>query len=102
MTRNGLPIIHPGEMLRDEIEELGLSAAAFARALSVPTNRITQILKGQRAISAETSLRFARYFSCSEEFWLNLQTNYDLRTTEKAEGKRITREVQPKPIADAA
>lgn len=71
--------IHPGEHLRDELEELGLSARAFARLLDIPVNRVTQVLNGQRGISADTALRLARYFGTSAEFWMNLQQIYELR-----------------------
>ena len=70
--------IQPGEILRDELEELSLTTNAFAKELSVPTNRITSILNGRRSITADTALRFARYFGTTPEFWLNLQSAYDL------------------------
>jgi addiction module HigA family antidote len=70
--------IHPGEMLRDELEDMGLSAAEFARRLRVPANRITQILAGQRAVTADTALRLATYFGTSAEMWMNLQKTYEL------------------------
>lgn len=66
--------IHPGEQLAEELRELRMSAAEFARQLDVPTNRITQILHGRRAISGDTALRLAHYFGTSAEFWLNLQS----------------------------
>ena len=66
------PPIHPGEMLADELEELGISATALSQALGVSTNRVTQIINGQRAITAETALRLGRWFGTSAEFWLNL------------------------------
>ena len=84
---NNMRPIHPGEHLREELEELGLSARAFAQALRVPTNRITAILNAQRAVTADTALRLARYFGTSAEFWLNLQSAYDLRRTRQAVGK---------------
>ena len=77
--RNGMPATHPGEHLRDELDWLGMSANAFAAALGVPTNRITGILNGTRAISADTALRLARYFGTTAQFWLNLQNELDLR-----------------------
>ena len=70
--------IHPGEHLAEELKELGMSAAELARKLDVPTNRITGILKGQRAITGDTALRLAHFFGTGEEFWLNLQSLYDL------------------------
>src|SRR4051812_34541485 len=83
------PPIHPGEILADELEELGISATALSRALGVPTNRVTQIINGQRAITAETALRLGRWFGTSAEFWLNLQKQYELRRAEQEYGERI-------------
>lgn len=70
--------IHPGEILADELLELGLSAAALARLIGVPANRVSQIVAGKRAITAETALRLAHYFGTSPELWLNLQKAYEL------------------------
>jgi addiction module HigA family antidote len=81
--------IHPGEHLAEELEALDMSAAAFARQLKVPTNRITQILNGQRAITGDTALRLAHFFGTSAEFWLNLQSLYELRLAERVAGKSI-------------
>ena len=92
---NNMRPIHPGEHLREELEELGISARAFAQTLHVPTNRITAILNAQRAVTADTALRLARYFGTSPEFWLNLQSAYDLRRTRQAVGKQIERDVVP-------
>ena len=92
---NNMRLIHPGEHLREELEELGLSARAFASALNVPTNRITAILNERRAVTADTALRLARYFGTSAEFWLNLQSAYELRRTRQAVGRQIEREVAP-------
>jgi antitoxin HigA-1 len=81
--------IHPGEHLAEELQELGMSAAELARKLDVPTNRITGILNGQRAITGDTALRLAHFFGTSAEFWLNLQSLYELRMAEKKSGKSI-------------
>jgi addiction module HigA family antidote len=81
--------IHPGEHLAEELEALGISAAALARRIKVPTNRITEIINGQRAITGDTALRLAHFFGTSAEFWLNLQTLYDLRLAERKAGKAI-------------
>jgi len=81
--------IHPGEHLAEELQEMGLSAAAFARQIQVPTNRVTQILNGQRSISSDTALRLAHFFGMSAEFWLNLQSLYEIRLAEKKSGKTI-------------
>lgn len=81
--------IHPGEHLAEELETLHMSAAALARKLDVPTNRITQILNGTRAITGDTALRLAHFFGTSAEFWLNLQSLYELRIAQKKAGKSI-------------
>src|ERR1700721_467511 len=84
-----VPVIHPGEHLAVELDALGMSAAALARNLGVPTNRITQILNGQRAITGDTALRLAHFFGTTPEFWLNLQNLYELRLAQKKTGKPI-------------
>jgi antitoxin HigA-1 len=81
--------IHPGEHLAEELQELGMSAAELARNLHVPTNRITGILNGQRAITGDTALRLAHYFGTSPEFWLNLQSFYELRVAQRKVGKAL-------------
>jgi len=81
--------IHPGEHLSEELQTLGMSAAELARNLDVPTNRITQILNGQRAITGDTALRLAHFFDTSPGFWLNLQNLYELRLAQKKTGKAI-------------
>ena len=85
--------IHPGEILRDELEELNLSANKFAQKLHVPTNRITEILNKERAITADTALRLSAFFGTTAEFWLKLQNAYDLKITEMKLGKKIKKEV---------
>ncbi len=84
-----LTAIHPGEHLAEELEALKMSAAELARQLKVPTNRITEILNGQRAITGDTALRLGHFFGTSAEFWLNLQSLYDLRLAEQKAGKSI-------------
>jgi addiction module HigA family antidote len=81
--------IHPGEHLAEELRELRMSAAELARKLDVPTNLITGILNGQRAITGDTALRLAHYFGTSPEFWLNLQSLYELRVAQKKIGISI-------------
>lgn len=81
--------IHPGEHLAEELKELDLSAAELARKMNVPTNRVTQILNGTRAITGDTALRLAHFFGTSAQFWLNLQSLYDLRLAEEKVGKSI-------------
>jgi len=94
MTNKMRPI-HPGEVLKDELDEMMLSASAFAKQLSVPVNRITSIVNGKRSITADTALRFARYFGTSPDFWLNLQSSYGLKIALKKYGKKIDKEVHP-------
>ena len=96
-AKNGMRPIHPGEILKEDVlDELGLSANAFAQALGVPTNRITGILNGTRAITADTALRLARYLGGDARFWLNLQTAYGLRKAELETGKEIAKAVRPR------
>lgn len=91
--------IHPGEILKDELEALNLTAQKFATYLHVPTNRITAILNEKRAISSDTALRLARYLGTSPQFWLNLQIDYDLKIAERKIGKKIQKEVQHRDAA---
>jgi addiction module HigA family antidote len=81
--------IHPGEHLAEELAELRMSAAALARHLKVPTNRITEILNGNRDMTADTALRLAHFFGTSAEFWINLQSLYDLRIAQQTARKAI-------------
>lgn len=83
--------IHPGEHLAEQLEELGMSAAELGRRLKVPTNRITGILNGQRAITGDSALRLAHFFGTSSDFWLNLQKLYELRLAEAKAGATIRR-----------
>ena len=82
--------IHPGEILADELDEIKISAAELARTLGVPPNRISQIIVGKRAISADTALRFGRYFGTSPEFWMNLQKTYELDVARQQLGSSIS------------
>ena len=95
-ARNGMRPVHPGEILREEIETLGLSANALSRALGVPVNRITMILNGQRGVSADTALRLARYFGTTPQLWLNLQKTWELRLAEIETGHEIAERVTPR------
>ena len=81
--------IHPGEHLAEELEALDMSAAGLARKIDVPTNRVTQILHGTRAVTGDTALRLAHFFGTSAQFWLNLQSLYDLRLAQEKSGKSI-------------
>ena len=82
--------IHPGEHLAEELDALDMSAAELARKLRVPTNRVTQILNGTRSFTGDTALRLAHFFGTSAQFWLNLQSLYDLRLAEQKAGKSIS------------
>ena len=91
--------IHPGELLRDELDEIGVSLNELARALRVPMNRISAIVNGRRGISADTALRLSRYFGTSPRLWMNLQSAYDLEVASLHSGPRIEREVLPRAVA---
>lgn len=87
--------VHPGEILREWLDELGLSAYALAKAIGVPVNRVTAILAGERAVTADTALRLARFFDMEAQFWMNLQTRYDLELAADLLGDRLEHEVRP-------
>lgn len=87
--------IHPGRILREELDARGLSANALALALRIPSGRVTDILNGKRGISADTALRLGRFFGNDPQFWLNLQTSYELAVAKRQKGERIKEEVQP-------
>ena len=91
--------VHPGEVLREELDTIGLSANALAKALGVPVNRITMILNGQRGISADTALRLARYFGTTPQLWMNLQKTWELRRAEVETGREIDERVMPRTPA---
>ena len=91
---NKMRPIHPGEILREEMDELGLTANALANALKVPTNRITAILNEQRSITGDTALRLAKYFATEPEFWMNLQASYDVKKAVLESGADIERNVK--------
>ena len=92
-----MPPVTPGEILREDfMEPFGLSANALAKALHVPPNRITAILNGNRAITADTALRLARYFRTTPQSWLNLQKNYELELAKRSVGPAIETEVEPR------
>jgi antitoxin HigA-1 len=94
--RRKLPPIHPGELLKDELQEINVSLNALARALRVPMNRISAVVNGKRAITVDTAMRLARYFGTSPQYWLNLQNAYDLETADEDE---IVRDVIPRNAA---
>jgi addiction module HigA family antidote len=94
MAHRKLAPIHPGEvLLEDYLEPLGLSQYRLAQDISVPARRINEIVHGTRAVSADTALRLARYFSTSDRFWLNLQARFDLETERDHLGRRLMDEV---------
>ena len=97
MTR---PAIHPGEILADELEELNITPTELARQLSVPANRITQIMQGKRAITGDTALRLGHWFGTSPQFWLNLQSAYDIKVAQGLAGDDI--EKLPRRLAGNA
>lgn len=96
---NGMRPVHPGEILRDELDALSLSANALAKELDVPVNRITAILHGQRGVTANTALRLARYFGTTPQVWLNLQKTFELRRAEIESSREITERVKPRRTA---
>ena len=100
MATNKMRAVHPGEILREEyLAPLGMSAHALAMALHVPAPRINDIVRERRAVTPDTALRLARYFDTTAQFWLNLQSAYDLKLTESEAGSRIAQEVIPLPRA---
>ncbi len=99
-VRSGMRPVHPGEILGEELQELEMSASALAKALDVPTNRITAILNGQRGITADTALRLSRYFGTTPQLWQNLQSTYELRVAEIEAGERIEERVMPRTVTE--
>jgi antitoxin HigA-1 len=85
------PAIHPGEILAEELDEIEVTPTELARQLRVPANRITQIVQGKRAITGDTALRLGHWFGTSAQFWLNLQSAYDIRLAEATAGREIAR-----------
>ncbi|MBQ0745000.1 MAG: HigA family addiction module antidote protein [Marinobacter sp.] len=96
MIRNGMRPIHPGEILREEyLEPLDMSVNALSNALHVPATRMNEIVRENRGGSADTALRLARYFGTSERFWLNLQTEYELRKAQISKTVQVEKEIRP-------
>lgn len=96
MVTNNMRPIHPGEILREEyLLPLGLSANALAMDLHVPAPRINDIVRERRAVTPDTALRLARYFDTTPQFWMNLQTAFDLKQAETAVGEKVAREIRP-------
>jgi antitoxin HigA-1 len=101
MNMNKMRAIHPGEILKEELDELSLSANALAKALDVPTNRITAILNEQRGITADTALRLAKFFGTTPDFWMSLQSSYDVKKAREAVGLDIEKNVKPRELLAA-
>jgi addiction module HigA family antidote len=100
MLKNGMRPVHPGEiLLEDYIKPMGVSVRAVAMALHVPYSRLSEIIKGERGVSADTALRLERYFGSDAKGWLNLQAAYELRVAEIENGKAIAKEIQPFALA---
>lgn len=95
MSKRRIHPIHPGEHLVEFLEEYGLSQYALAKAVSVPPRRINEIVNGERSISADTALRLGRFFRMEPQFWLNLQSRYDMESAQASLGARLEREVKP-------
>ena len=81
--------VHPGEILRDELAELGVSQTEFARQINVPPNRVSQIIAGKRSVTGDTALRFGHWFGVEPQFWLNLQAQFDLAVAERRVGNSV-------------
>jgi len=96
MANNSMRPIHPGEILREEyLDPLGMSVNALSKALHVTPTRMNEIVRENRGITADTAMRLARYFGTSERFWLNLQTEYELRQAQILKGDEVAREIEP-------
>jgi antitoxin HigA-1 len=89
------PIVHPGRLLKRELQARDLSANRLALDIGVPSGRITDILNGRRSITADTAVRLGRYFGNTARFWLDLQSQYDIAVVERERGEEITRQVRP-------
>ncbi len=92
-------VVHPGEILKDELAELGVSQTTFARQIAVPPNRVSQIIAGKRSVTGDTALRFGHWFGVDPQFWLNLQTQFDLAAAERRAGAVVRK--LPKCIVQA-
>lgn len=100
MTKREIQPIHPGEVLSEDVlAELGINAKQLSEVLGVPSNRITEIVRGRRGITADTALRLSRWLGTSPKFWLNLQQSYDLEIATRDYGEEIDRTVTPRSVA---
>ena len=98
-TTNKLPPVHPGEILKEALDDLGLTMNRLALALHIPPNRITAIVSGRRSITGETALRLARYFGTTAAYWMNLQSQFDLETASDQWDREITTKIAPRNAA---
>lgn len=95
--KRDIPPVHPGEILKVEfLEPLGLSVNALSQAIKVPRTRLNDIVRGHRGITADTAMRLARYFRTTAQFWMNLQSHYELEIAQEAHGERVDREIRPR------
>lgn len=100
MAKNNMRPIHPGEILREEfLSPLGMSPHALAMALHVPAPRINDVVREKRSVSVDTALRLSRYFNTTAQFWMNMQSSYDLKVAEREVGNKIAREVSQLEMA---
>jgi len=99
-TTRRLPPVHPGEIVREDLmKPLRISINRLSRSLKVPVTRVSEIVNCRRAITADTALRLARYFGTSAQFWMNLQSDYDLEVAARSEATQIQRDGQPRRVA---
>ena len=98
-TIDRLPPVHPGEILKETLDDMEISMNRLSKEIRVPANRISSIIAGQRAITGETALRLARYFGTTPEYWLNIQARYDLETARDQWEDRVKSEVRPRHAA---
>lgn len=98
-TTDKLPPVHPGEILREALDDLGISMNRLSAEIHVPANRISSIVAGKRAITGETALRLGRYLGTTPEYWLNMQARYDLETARDRWEDRVQSEIQPRRAA---
>ncbi len=95
--KRDIPPVHPGEVLKaDFLDPLQMSVNALSRCIKVPRARLNDIVRGRRGITADTAMRLARYFGVSEQFWMNLQSHYELEVANEAYGRRLDREIKPR------
>ena len=98
-TTAKLPPIHPGEILKETLDDLGMSMNGLAQSIHVPANRISAVVAGSRSVTGETALRLARYFNTTPQYWMNLQARYDLESAQDEWEARVAAEVRPRDSA---